>query len=54
MFSLYSRFLDKFPILTKCVTSGVLFSLGDVVTQKCIIYLIKILKNEVHLIGKET
>lgn len=33
MFAAYSRLLDRFPVVTKCVTAGVLFSLGDVVSQ---------------------
>lgn len=34
MFAFYSRLLDKYPIVTKAITSGTLFSLGDVVSQK--------------------
>jgi hypothetical protein len=34
MFAFYSRLLDKYPIVTKVITSGTLFSLGDVVSQK--------------------
>jgi hypothetical protein len=33
MFSAYTRLLEKYPILTKMLTSGVLFSLGDAFTQ---------------------
>lgn len=33
MFAAYSRLLNKHPILTKMVTSGTLFSLGDIITQ---------------------
>jgi hypothetical protein len=34
MFAAYNRALDKFPILTKMLTSGTLFSIGDIITQK--------------------
>jgi hypothetical protein len=33
MFAAYNRLLTKYPILTKMVTSGTLFSLGDYITQ---------------------
>ena len=33
MISAYSRLLDRHPVVTKCVTSGILFSFGDVVSQ---------------------
>jgi hypothetical protein len=33
MFSAYTRMLDKYPLMTKMLTSGVLFSLGDAITQ---------------------
>lgn len=33
MFSAYTRLLDKYPLLTKMLTSGVLFSFGDAITQ---------------------
>ena len=34
MIAAYSRLLDRFPLTTKSLTSGLLFSLGDIVTQK--------------------
>lgn len=33
--SMYSRLLANYPLTTKCVTSGFMFSLGDALTQKC-------------------
>lgn len=33
MFSAYTRILNKYPLLTKMITSGVLFSFGDAITQ---------------------
>ena len=39
MFAGYSRLLDRFPILTKCVTAGLLFSLGDITSQMGIQYI---------------
>jgi hypothetical protein len=33
MFAAYTRLLEKYPLLTKMVTSGVLFSFGDAITQ---------------------
>jgi hypothetical protein len=42
MFSAYNRLLEKYPILTKMLTSGTLFSLGDIITQKGIFYFINI------------
>lgn len=33
MFQIYTRLLDKYPLMTKMLTSGVLFSFGDVITQ---------------------
>lgn len=33
MLAAYSRLLDSRPIVTKAVTSGLLFSLGDIASQ---------------------
>lgn len=33
MFAAYTRLLEKHPLLTKMITSGVLFSFGDAITQ---------------------
>jgi len=35
----YKQLLEKYPLTTKCTTSGALFSLGDVLTQVCTSYL---------------
>lgn len=35
---MYSRLLASYPVTTKCITSGFMFSLGDVLTQKCKVY----------------
>ncbi len=35
MLRVYNSLLEKYPIATKCFTSGFLFSLGDVFTQLC-------------------
>ena len=35
---MYSRMLEKYPITTKVITSGILFSVGDAITQKCILF----------------
>ena len=43
MFAAYNRALDKFPILTKMLTSGTLFSIGDIITQKGISFFILVL-----------
>lgn len=37
MFQQYTRLLDKYPLMTKMLTSGILFSLGDAITQLGII-----------------
>ncbi len=41
MFAAYNRLLDKYPYFTKMITSGTLFSLGDIITQKGIYFLNK-------------
>lgn len=35
MIRFYSGLLDKYPLITKCITSGFMFSLGDWLTQTC-------------------
>lgn len=35
MFFTYNKLLHKYPITTKLLTSGFLFSLGDAVSQIC-------------------
>jgi protein Mpv17 len=35
MLRLYNSLLEKHPMTTKCLTSGFLFSLGDIFTQMC-------------------
>lgn len=32
--AMYSRLLANYPLTTKCITSGFMFSLGDAITQK--------------------
>jgi hypothetical protein len=40
MFATYSRLLAAYPLPTKMVTSGTLFSIGDYITQTGNVYLI--------------
>jgi hypothetical protein len=45
---MYSRLLDKHPIITKAVSSGLLFSLGDAITQFGMNFLIQPSRNARH------
>jgi len=44
MFKFYNGLLEKYPIGTKSLTSGSLFSVGDALTQFSSLVLIKFLK----------
>ncbi len=54
MFAFYNRLLSKHPILTKMVTSGTLFSLGDYITQTGTSYVIQSSTRKAPLTGPET
>ena len=54
MARMYNQLLEKYPIPTKTLTSGTLFSLGDALTQLCIFPVIKLLKRNHNSAGKET
>lgn len=43
MFQKYTRLLDKYPLMTKMLTSGVLFSFGDAITQLGTVFLISVI-----------
>lgn len=46
---LYNKLLDKYPLLTKSITSGIVFSAGDAITQTCTILFTQVLKTN-HLV----
>jgi hypothetical protein len=50
MSQLYRSFIEKYPISTKAVTSGLLFSIGDAITQ-CSTHSMTKLSMKDHLIG---
>lgn len=49
----YNKLLHKYPITTKLLTSGFLFSLGDAVSQICnfLNWLLKLYKEKRILMG---
>jgi hypothetical protein len=46
MARIYNQFLERYPIPTKCLTSGALFSIGDALTQFSILWVICSLRKE--------
>ena len=54
MFAVYNKLLAKFPVATKMVTSGTLFSFGDLITQGGTLYdIVQYLIKNKKLIGLE-
>lgn len=51
---MYSRLLNSYPLPTKCVTSGLIFSAGDIITQKGQYFVIQSFKKRATLMYVET
>lgn len=49
---MYSRLLETHPVITKCLTSGVIMSLGDLLTQKSTYCLTQSLRKRKTSTGK--